>query len=239
MGVAAGVFNGVAGGGTLLVFPALLAVGLPAISANISATVGIVPSYLGGIAGFRSELGGQWPRIRSLLAPVLVGGALGSILLLTTPASSFRAIVPWLVALATVLFALQPLLVRRLSHLHAEHRARRVLLLGGSFAIAVYGGYFGAAMGVMLLALFGVALLEPLGRINGIRSVLSVLVSALSAAIFILHGHVAWAAAASVALGTALGGWGGARLALRLRPAVFRSVVVVVGAATAIALFVR
>jgi uncharacterized membrane protein YfcA len=239
VGVAAGIFNGVAGGGQLLVFPALLAVGLPALNANITATVGILPSYAGSMAGFRSEMRGQWDRLRPLLPWTTAGAATGAILLLTTPASSFRSLAPWLVAVATVLFAIQPLVVRSMRNLAHDHPTRRVLLVVGTFAISIYGGYFGAAMGVMMLALFGVALLEPLSRINAMRSALSIVIGALSAAIFVIHGHVAWAEAGSLASGTLVGGWIGARASLRLPAGGLRAVVVVVGATTAISLFVR
>src|ERR1035438_4558710 len=174
VGVAAGIFNGVAGGGTLLTFPALLALGVPALNANITSAVGIVPSYVGGVAGFRAELGGQWSKIRSLLPVTLLGGSAGAILLLTTPAASFRSVVPWLVGLATVLFAVQPLIVAALSSLHENHPTRRILLQAGTLLIALYGGYFGAGMGVMMLAVFGIALTDALVRINGMRTVLSI-----------------------------------------------------------------
>jgi uncharacterized membrane protein YfcA len=239
VGVAAGVFNGVAGGGTLLTFPALLAVGLPALSANITSTVGVVPSYLGSALGFRSELAEQRSRIRRLLPAVLLGAAGGALLLLSTPAGSFRSIVPWLVGGATLLFAVQPLLVRWLSGLHEDHPSRKVMLQLGSFIVAVYGGYFGAAMGVMMLALYGLALTEQLTRVNALRSMLSIVVSSLAALVFIVHGQVDWAAAGAIALGTALGGWAGATVARRLAPAVVRGVVVAIGTATTIVLLAR
>jgi uncharacterized membrane protein YfcA len=239
VGIAAGVFNGVAGGGTLLAFPALLAVGVPALTANITCSVGVVPSYLGSIRGFRTELVGQAARVRSLLPALLLGGATGATLLLSTPASSFRSVVPWLVLGATALFALQPLVVDSLSHLHENHPSRRILLQGGTVAISIYGGYFGAAAGVMMLAVFGIALTESLHRLTGLRVVCSEIINVLVAAIFILHGHVAWMPAAMLALGCLLGGWAGATVARRLPPAALRVVVVVVGATTGLVLLLR
>ena len=236
VGIAAGIFNGVAGGGTLLTFPALLAVGVPALTANITSAVGIVPSYLGSITGFRRELIGQWPRVRSLLVALLLGGGLGASLLLTTPATSFRSIVPWLVLGATLLFALQPLVVKLLQDLRADHPSRRILLQVGTFLIAVYGGYFGAAMGVMMLAVFGIALTESLVRVNSLRAVCSVIVCLLVAVIFLLHGQVAWLPAALIAGGTLIGGWIGATVARRLPPIALRIIVVVIGTATALSL---
>jgi len=239
VGIAAGIFNGVAGGGTLLTFPALLAVGLPALTANITSAVGIVPSYVGSISGFRRELEGQWPRVRSLVPALVVGGASGAILLLTTPAASFRSVVPWLVLGATALFALQPLVARSLDHLGPDHPSRALLLQAGTLLIAVYGGYFGAAMGVMMLAVFGIALTEPLLRVNGLRAVCSVVLCALVAAIFLIHGQVAWLPAALIAAGTLVGGWAGATVARSLPSAVLRAIVVVVGTATALVLLLR
>lgn len=238
VGVLAGIFNGVAGGGTLLTFPALLAVGLPALSANITSTVGVLPSYLGSIAGFKAQIKAVGTTITQLIPAALLGGALGAVLLLTTPAASFRSLVPWLVGLATVLFALQPMLARRMATLRHDHPSRRILLQVGTFAISIYGGYFGAAMGVMMLALFGVCLLASLAEIGGLRSILSLLVNALAAAIFIIGGHVAWGFAGILAAGTLLGGWTGARAALKMPAPLFRATVVVIGAVTTIVLLV-
>ena len=239
VGIVAGIFNGVAGGGTLLTFPALLALGLPALNANITSTVGVVPSYLGSALGFRSELSAQRSRIRSLLPAIVLGATAGALVLLNTPAGSFRSIVPWLVAAATLLFAVQPLLLRWLSGLHDDHPSRRFMLQLGSLLVAAYGGYFGAAMGVMMLALYGLALAEQLTRVNALRSILSIVVSGIAALVFIIHGRVDWAAAAAIALGTLAGGWAGASVARRLPPALVRGVVVVIGASTTLVLLLR
>ncbi len=236
-GILAGIFNAIAGGGTLITFPTLLAFGVPAITANVTSSVGIVPSYLGGVHGFRDELTNQLGRIRRLLPVALAGGATGAILLLTTPAASFRLVAPWLVAFATVLFAVQPFVVKRLSSLHDEHPTRKVLVQVGTFAVAIYGGYFGAGMGIMLLAVLGIGLTESLVRINGLRAVLSILICTLSATIFIIHGHVFWAAALCIGLGTLFGGTVGARIARFLPSMWLRVVVVVFGTATTIGLF--
>jgi len=239
VGVAAGVFNGVAGGGTLLTFPTLLALGVPALTANVTSAVGVLPSYLGGIAGFRVEIAGQRSAIRRLLPASLLGGALGAVALLTTPASSFREIVPWLVAFATLLFALQPLLLHALRHVAHDHPTRRLFLQAGTGLTALYGGYFGAGMGIMLLAVFGLALAATMAELGGLRSVISILVNGLAAAIFIFVGHIDWAAAACIATGTLLGGWAGASAARRLPVPALRAVVVIIGTATTITLLVR
>jgi uncharacterized membrane protein YfcA len=198
--------------------------------------VGIVPSYLGGIHGFRSELTGQQPRIRRLLPVALVGSCTGAILLLTTPEASFRQIAPWLVGLATILFALQPLIVRSLSSLHDQHPTRRILIQVGTFAVAIYGGYFGAGMGIMLLAVLSIGITEKLVRLNALRSALSIIICLISATIFAIHGHVVWPAALAIAFGTLLGGAIGARIARFLPAPWLRLIVVGFGTATTVGL---
>lgn len=230
-GVAAGAVNGVAGGGTLISFPTLLALGYPARTANMTSTVGIWPGYLGGTAGFRSEIADQSARVRALAVPALAGAVAGSVLLLVTPSHTFTALAPWLVLTASVLFAAQPALARVLAR-HEHHRAHQVLLYGGTAAAAVYGGYFGAGMGVVLLAVLGLALPDHLSRTTGLRTVLSVMVNGVAAAVFIARGTLAWGAVAALAGASLVGGFGGARVARRLPVPVLRAVVVVVGLAT-------
>jgi len=237
-GLGAGILNGVAGGGTLVSFPVLLALGFPALSANVTSTVGIWPGYLGGLAGFRAEIGDQSTRVRSL-APIAVVGAIGgAALLLTTSASSFARIAPWLVLFAALLFALQPVLARALSHVGTDHPTRRILLFAGTFAASIYGGYFGAGMGVVLLAVLGLAIPDTLARTSGMRTILSVLVNGVAALVFIAHFSLDWTAVGLLAIGSLLGGFLGARVALRLPVPIFRVVVVAIGLATAIRLFV-
>jgi uncharacterized membrane protein YfcA len=237
-GLAAGVFNAIAGGGTLVCFPTLLAFGVPAVTANVTSAVGIVPSYFGSVHGFRAELSDQLPRIRRLLPTALVGSAVGAFLLLSAPAASFRQVAPWLVGAATLLFALQPRIVKRLSSLHDEHPTRQLLAQAGTFAVAVYGGYFGAGMSIMLLTVLSISLTDSLIRINGLRAVVCVFISIVSATIFIFHGHVLWPAALCLAAGTLPGGWLGAHIARFLSPAWLRLAVVVFGTATTIGLLV-
>ncbi|MGH9047566.1 MAG: sulfite exporter TauE/SafE family protein, partial [Acidimicrobiales bacterium] len=151
-GFAAGIFNGVAGGGTLISFPLLLALGYPALTANVTSTVGIWPGYLGGIAGFRREISEQRDRFFVLAPLTIVGATVGAILLLTTPSSAFTRLAPWLVLFASALFAVGPLLNRWLAGEDGAARTRPIALWAGMFVAAVYGGYFGAAMGVIILA---------------------------------------------------------------------------------------
>jgi hypothetical protein len=237
-GVGAGIFNGVAGGGSLISFPILLGLGYPALTANITNTVGIWPSYLGSVAGFRREIGDQVQRLVRLSPVALAGGIAGALLLLTTSTSTFDAVVPWLVLGAAALFAAQPALRRALDRGSVHPRTRPVLLVAGVFAASVYGGYFGAAMGVMFLAVLGIALPLSLAHTSGLRAVLSMIVNGVAAVVFLLHGGLAWEAAGFLALGSLVGGFAGARLALALPVPALRVVVVVVGVGTAVKLLV-
>ncbi len=236
-GLGAGLFNGVAGGGTLISFPALLALGYPALTANVTSTVGIWPGYVGNVAGFRREIADQRDRF-SLLAPLtVVGAAGGAVLLLTTPSSDFERLAPWLVLFSTALFALGPLLARWLAGEHPSGR-RPVLLAIGTLLAAVYGGYFGAAMGVIILAVLGLALPDTLVRAGGIRAVLSVIANGVAAVVFIIHAHLQWGAAGMLAIGALVGGYAGAGLARTLPTTVLRVVVIGIGLATGIRLLV-
>jgi uncharacterized membrane protein YfcA len=237
-GVAAGIFNGVAGGGTLIAFPTLLALGYPALTANVTTTVGIWPGYLGGVAGFRAEIADQRALVRFLAPSAVAGAVVGAVLLLTTPSAEFARLAPWLVLFAAALFAVQPLLVRRFGPAAHDHPTRRLLLLGGTFCTSVYGGYFGAAMGIILLAVLGLALPDTLARTSGMRTVLSVLVNGIAAAVFVVHAHLAWGAVAMLAVGSVVGGWAGAHLARRLPAPALRVVVVAIGVATTVKLAV-
>jgi hypothetical protein len=237
-GVGAGIFNGVAGGGSLISFPILLGLGYPALTANITNTVGIWPGYIASAAGFRREIGDQARRLLRLSPVALAGGTTGALLLLTTSASTFRGVVPWLVLGAAALFAVQPALRRALDRGAAHPRTRPILLVVGVFLASVYGGYFGAAMGVMFLAVLGLALPVTLAHTNGMRAILSMVVNGVAAVVFLIHGGLAWAAAGWLALGALAGGYLGARLALVLPVPALRAVVVVIGVGTAIKLLV-
>jgi uncharacterized membrane protein YfcA len=236
-GVGAGIFNGVAGGGSLISFPVLLALGYPALTANITNTIGIWPGYVASAAGFRSEIGDQRRRLLRLTPVGLAGGTAGALLLLTTSSTTFDRVVPWLVLGAAALFAAQPLL-RRILDRDAPPRPRPVLLVAGVFAASVYGGYFGAAMGVMFLAVLGLALPVSLAHTSGLRAVLSMIVNGMAAVVFLIHGGLAWEAVGFLALGSLFGGFAGARLALALPAPVLRVVVVVIGVGTAVKLLV-
>jgi uncharacterized membrane protein YfcA len=243
-GLAAGTINGAAGGGTLVSFPALLATGLPALRANMTSTVGIWSGYLGGVAGFRREVVDQKKRVLLLTPVALVGAVLGSILLFVTPSSAFARIVPYLILLSCVLFGLQPIVTRALKSRgepageRPQARWRQPVAQAGTFAGAVYGGYFGAGLGVVLLGLLGLLLPDELVRTNGLRAVVSLLVNTAAALVFVVHGDIAWADAGLLALTSLVGGYLGAHVAKKLPPVVFRVVVLGLGLATAIKLLI-
>ncbi len=237
-GLGAGLFNGVAGGGTLISFPALLAAGYPALVANMTSSVGIFTSYVGSVAGFRTELAGQRARLRMLSPVAAVGGLGGAALLLSTPSQSFDRMAPWLVLGATLLFAAGPTVGRLLTRSSRVTRTHPVGVLLGIGAASIYGGYFGAAMGVVILAVLGLGLPDTLLRSSGLRAMLSVLVNAVAAAAFLVHGSLAWAAIGLLTFGSLLGGYLGARLARRLPSPWFRTLIVCTGLATGIRLLV-
>jgi uncharacterized membrane protein YfcA len=223
-------------------FPALLAVGLPAIRANMTSTVGIWPGYVGSSAGFRPEVAAQRGRVAELALPALAGAVAGSILLFVTPRHEFAVVVPYLVLAACALFAVQPI-VNRAVRAHSTEGGRLSLLRRaaahtGTLVGSVYGGYFGAGLGVVLLALLGLTLPDDLVRTNGLRAVLSLVVNTAAALIFIIHGDIAWADAGILALTSLVGGYVGARVARRLPSVVFRVLVLSLGLATAIRLLV-
>ena len=231
-GVWAGTINTVVGSGTLITFPVLLAVGLPPVTANVSNTLGLVPGSVSGAIGYRAELRGQRPRLIRLGGASLLGGIVGAILLLKLPAGAFQDIVPVLIVLALVLVVVQPWLSRRFAARAAGERLAVtpllwVLVLG----TGVYGGYFGAAQGVILVAIMGVLLDESLQRINAAKNVLAALVNGVAAVVFILvsASHVNWLAAGLIAVGSVLGGILGAKVGRRLSPVALRAVIVVVG----------
>jgi hypothetical protein len=231
-GGAAGTINTVVGSGTLITFPVLLAFGYDPVTANVSNTIGLVPGSISGAYGYRAELEGQRRRVLRLGIPSLVGGIVGAVLLLVLPASAFKSIVPVFIAAALVLVLAQPWLTRRLAgrHDHPLH-ARGVLQLI-LFTIGVYGGYFGAAQGILLLAVLGLSLSDSLQRINAIKNILAALTNAIAGVVFVLAAsHVSWGVAGLLAAGSALGGQLGARVGRRLPPPVLRGAIVVVGVA--------
>jgi uncharacterized protein len=235
-GVFAGTINTVVGSGTLVTFPVLLAVGYGPVVANVSNTLGLVPGSISGAIGYRAELAGQRRRIFVLGTASLLGGIAGAVLLLSLPASAFEAIVPALIALALVLVVLQPRLARMLAERRPARPHGGPPLWAGVFGTGVYGGYFGAAQGVILLAIMGIAIPEDLQRLNALKNVLAALVNGVAAAIFVVFASVAWLPVLLLAVGSAAGGQLGALIGRRLSPAVLRGVIVVVGVAAIVQL---
>ena len=229
-GMAAGTINTVVGSGTLITFPVLLAFGYAPVTANVTNTLGLVPGSASGAYGYREELRGQWRRTGRLACASFSGGVFGAVLLLVLPAAAFKAIVPAFIAAALVLVVLQPRLSAWLVARGQEptpHAGWAVML--AVFAAGVYGGYFGAAQGILLLAILGLGLPESLQRINAVKNVLAGLVNLVAAVVFVFAAHIAWGAAGLIAVGAAVGGVIGARVGRRLPPAVLRGVIVVVG----------
>lgn len=231
-GAAAGGINAVVGSGTLITFPVLLALGYPPVVANVSNTVGLVPGSLSGAYTYRRELAG-YGRLLLTLGIAATGGAItGALLLLWLPSAAFDTIVPVLIGLALVLVVAQPWLARRLAGPPGQkHRPVGPLLLVGVFAAGTYGGYFGAAQGVLMVGLFGVLLSTDLQWLNGIKNLLTGLVNAVAAVLFIIVGNVAWLPALLIAAGSVVGGYAGGHWGRRLPPPALRAVIVVVGLA--------
>lgn len=252
----AGVMNSIAGGGTILTFPALIALGLPAISANATSTVALLPGAASSMAGYRREVVTHTAWLRTLFLPSLVGGAAGSVLLLSTPEKLFAQLAPWLILFATGLFLVQGAWARRQ---RAESKgtkdgkdpkdesqeSRRVGLPEGrlfgavaaQLAIAVYGGYFGAGIGILMLALLGFLGLSDIHAMNGLKNFFNLCINLVAAGLFVARGAVVWPVALLMIPCAILGGYGGARLARHIGRERARAAVVGIGIAMAALLF--
>jgi uncharacterized membrane protein YfcA len=236
--MAAGLVNALAGGGTLITFPALTLAGLPAVEANITATVGQNAGYLGGSVAQRADLAGQRDRLVRLIPAAAAGGVTGAYLLSVTSEELFRAVVPWLIFAACGLLGAQD----RIRGALERRRARRVSdggtpparpvgpgLLLATYVPAIYGGYFGAGLGIVVLAVLGVVLDDDLRRLNALKQTLSLVINLSAGALLVFSGRVAWGAAAVVAAGSLAGGVLGGRLAGRIDPRLLRRVVIAIG----------
>lgn len=236
-GIVAGTINTVVGSGTLFTFPVLLAFGYAPVTANVSNTVGLVPGSASGAWGYRRELAGQAKRAVPLLAASLLGGIVGATLLLILPASAFKSIVPAFIAIALVLIILQPRIGRALERRRRGARETAgPAATGGVFCSGIYGGYFGAAQGILLLAILGLAIDDDLQRINALKVVLAGLVNLVAGIVFVFAAHIAWGAAVLIAAGSTLGGVVGARAGRRLPAPALRALIVVVGIAAIVRL---
>ncbi|MCM3886168.1 sulfite exporter TauE/SafE family protein [Frankia sp. R82] len=281
-GLLAGAVNAIAGGGTLIAFPALLATGLPALTANITCSVGLLTGYAGGALGYRRELADQIDRLRALGPPALLGGVIGAVVLLATPSASFRAVVPYLVLASCLLLAAQT----RLAASVARRRAGATATTGsppaaspppvsggapvggaapvhvsatsgpvhmstgapptvtwptrcGVLVAGVYGSYFGAGLGVLLLGVLGILLSDDLQRTNALKTLLAFGVNTVGVVVFLITAQVAWGYAGILVVASLLGGLLGARIARRMHPALLRVAVITLGIVVAIVLLVR
>lgn len=233
----AGLINALAGGGTLLSFPALVALGVPAVPSNVTNTVALCPGYIGGTFAQRRELTGQRTRIRWLGAAAAAGGLTGSVLLVSTSEKLFRGVVPFLLFLACGLLLFQDQIKRRLPprSAHADARPPAGALVA-IFASSVYGGYFGAGLGIVLLAMLGLLLDDVLPRLNALKQGLSLVTNVVAAAFFATSGEVVWSLVLVMAPASLVGGAVGGRLAGKINPLVLRAVVVICGLAVAVKL---
>lgn len=228
-GAGAGMINTVVGSGTLITFPVLLSVGYPPVTANVSNNVGLVPGSVSGVIGYRRELANQWRRVARLAVASTAGGLLGAVLLLVLPASAFEAIVPAFIVVALVLIIFQPRIGPWLAKRRPPSEHAGPALLAGVFVAGIYGGYFGAAQGILLLALLGLSLPDDLHRINAFKNVLAGLVNFVAAIVFVFAADIAWLAVGLIAVGAVVGAQLGAKYGRRLSPTALRVVIVIVG----------
>ena len=239
-GVWAGMINTIVGSGTLVTFPVLLALGYPPLTANVSNGLGLVPGSFAGALGYRRELAGLRGRVLRLGAVTVVGALIGAALLLSLPAAAFDAIVPLLVGLGVVLVIVQPWVARRAAARSGRARTRvGPGLLAGIFATGIYAGYFGAAQGVLLLALLGIGLDDDLQRHNAVKNVLATVANLVSGLVFAVVAPVAWPVVGLLAVGSVAGGILGARVGRRLPPVALRALIVVVGIVAILQLLLR
>jgi uncharacterized protein len=235
-GLAAGTVNTIVGSGSLLTFPTLLAFGYAPLVANVSNTIGLVPGSISGSIGYRRELAGQGQRARRLGAAAGAGGLTGGLLLLALPAAAFDRIVPILILAACAMVAIQPRLSAALAARHGEGASHWLPLVTGVYLTGIYGGYFGAAQGVILIALLGIFLPDDLQRLNGLKNVLAAVVNAVAAVLFVAVAPVAWAPAALLAVGAIAGGQVGAHYGRRLSPRLLRVLIITIGVIVAVRL---
>jgi uncharacterized membrane protein YfcA len=241
----AGAINSIAGGGTLVTFPTLVwALGgtaEAAVLANTTSTVALWPGSLGGMWGYRREFAGTKRWMQLLLAPSLIGGIVGALLLVTMPAESFKRLVPWLILTATLLFLLQPSIARwmDIGHAHAEPKPMTTLgIVGFQFLVSIYGGYFGAGIGILMLSALAMTGLGDIHRMNALKTLFGTLINGAAVAIFVC-GNVEWKYVAPMAVASILGGFAGAAGARQLNRTVVRSIVIAIGLILSTYYFVR
>jgi uncharacterized membrane protein YfcA len=237
----AGAINSVAGGGTLISFPTLIWVGVPSVNANATSTLALWPGSLGGAWGYRRELSGADRRLVALAVPSFVGGLLGAALLFRTPTEVFDRLVPWLILFATCLFMLQEPIQRRfnLSTTHDDRWHWLSWTMVFQFIVGVYGGYFGAGIGILMLAALSLMGYSDIHQMNGVKNVLAVCINGVAAVYFAFTGLVLWQDAALMAVASIAGGIGGAGVARRLGRPVVRKIVIAIGFVMALSMMLR
>jgi uncharacterized membrane protein YfcA len=239
---AGGIMNALAGGGTLMTFPTLVFLGMPAIQANATSTVALLPGAATSLAGYRREVGAHRHWLKTLLVPSLAGGALGSVLLLLTPERIFARLAPYLVLFATLLFLFQVVASRRKGEAPAPgvpRLSRWAAAWALQFGVAVYGGYFGAGIGILMLVILGTLGLTDIHAMNGLKNFFGICINSVAAAYFILRGAVVWPVALVMIVGASLGGYAGAHFARRIGKERARIAVVVIGFGITVLLFAQ
>lgn len=240
--VAAGLINAIAGGGTLISFPALIAVGVPPVAANVTNTVALVPGYLGATFAQIKDLAGQGRRLKLLIPTGALGGIAGGLLLLNTSEKLFAELVPYLILLAAFLLAIQDIVrkwvVRRIEA-SGGSAANEAWAVGPVFLAAIYGGYFGAGLSVIVLAVLGLVIDDTLTRLNGLKQIIAFSVNVAAAIFFVFSGQVVWIAAAVMAVGAVVGGVLGGKLARFVKPQVLRAIVITIAVIVAVVYLMR
>ena len=238
-GLWAGLINAVVGSGTLVTFPVLVALGYPPVTATTSNAIGLITGTITGAVGYRSELEGHGRRVARYSVASMFGAIGGTVLLLKLPPDAFETIVPVLVGISVILVMVQPLLSRRLSNRAAVDRTGSPLLYVLIFLVGVYGGYFTAAQGIMLVGVMGLFLADPLQRLNAFKNTLAAVVNLVAGAIYAFVAPVSWPVVAVLAISSTIGGALGASVGKRLSPTVLRGVIVVIGVVAVVHLLIE
>lgn len=240
--LAAGFINAMAGGGTLVSFPVLLAIGIPPIVANVTNTVALVPGTIGGMWSQRKDFRSQYQRLLKLLPAAIVGGIAGGLLILNTNENTFRSIIPYLILLATLLLAAQGRIkswvVKRIGQAHTEHH-NPLIMLSLVFLASIYGGYFGAGLGVILMAVLGFVTDDSMTRLNFLKQALGFAINLAAAIYFAFSGKVDWMVALVMIFGSLIGGLIGGKLAGKMKPELLRWIVVSAGLIAAVIFFLK
>lgn len=238
-GALCGIVNSIAGGGSLILFPTLLLTGMSPLSANVTNSVTTWPGYLGGVGAFRAEISTRKHQLPWLLGATLAGSGIGCVLLLVTPEDSFDVVVPWLVLVATVMTALQPVVRKRMKDQDTTDSRPPTMAIAAIFLATIYGGYFGAALGVIVLAALSLTLNDTIKNLNATKSIISLVDASVSVVVFGLFGPVEWVYVAVAAPTTLIGGYVGGRIARKIDENILRLMVVSLGALVTVALFIR